>query len=195
MKSKNKQIYVIEHLEPKLWPWCLIEYKNISKIVGKENLWFTNIKEDSEKLKEYGKVFAESVSKLTLINPCILDPEAEKTLKPEECKKFDYFIFGGILGDNPPRKRTKNELTLLLKNTESRNIGKEQFSTDNAVFVVHEICSGKNLSDIKFQNAIEIEIDEIESIILPYKYALSNSKPVISPELIAYLKKKEFEFN
>src|SRR3989344_4588506 len=42
--NKKKQIYIIEHLEQKLWPWCVIEYKHISKIAGKNNLWFTNIK-------------------------------------------------------------------------------------------------------------------------------------------------------
>ena len=35
--------FIIEHLEPELYDWCLIEYEHISKIVGKENLIFTNI--------------------------------------------------------------------------------------------------------------------------------------------------------
>ena len=42
----KRQIYVIEHLEPRIYRWCVIEYKHISKIVGKENLWFTNGKRD-----------------------------------------------------------------------------------------------------------------------------------------------------
>ena len=46
MTTTANAIYVIEHLEPKLWEWCEIEYESISKIVGKENLWFTNIKNE-----------------------------------------------------------------------------------------------------------------------------------------------------
>ena len=44
---------IIEHLEPELYDWCLIEYEHISKIAGKGNLIFTNIKnkKETEKLK------------------------------------------------------------------------------------------------------------------------------------------------
>ena len=55
-------MYIIEHLEPRLWKWCMIEYKNISKIVGRKNLWFTNIKQKSKEVKElakYGKISKE----------------------------------------------------------------------------------------------------------------------------------------
>jgi len=45
-----KTVYIIEHLEPKLFPWCMIEYKHISKTVGKSNLWFTNIKQKGKVL-------------------------------------------------------------------------------------------------------------------------------------------------
>ena len=183
-----KQTFIIEHLEPKLWPWCLIEYKNISKIVGKNNLFFTNIKRhDVRKLKKYGKVITKSVKNISLANCCVLDPEAKKELSPRETKKFNYFIFGGILGDNPPRKRTKSELTKFIKNPEARNIGKKQLSTDSAVYVAEQIISGKKLSEIPFQDSVEIEINEIESVILPYRYPLINGKPNISKELVRYL--------
>lgn len=185
-----KQIYIIEHLEPKLWPWCLIEYKHISKIAGKNNLWFTSIKkQDIKKLKKYGKIFTKSVKDFKIKNLCILDPDANKTLIPKDTKQFKYFIFGGILGDHPPRKRTKSELSAFFKNIEKRNIGKDQLSTDNAVYVVKQICNGKELKDIKFQNEVEIIINDIESTILPFKYPLVNGKPNISTELIKYLKK------
>ena len=48
-----RQIYIIEHLEPKIGRWTLIEYAHISKIVGKRSLWFTNIKHRSKKLGEH----------------------------------------------------------------------------------------------------------------------------------------------
>ena len=185
-----KNIYIIEHLEPKLWPWCLIEYKHISEIAGKNNLWFTSIKkQDIKKLKKYGKIFTKSIKDIKIENSCILDPDAKNTLTFKDSKKFKYLIFGGILGDYPPRKRTKSELSIFFKNTEKRNIGKNQLSTDNAVYVVNQICKGKRLKDIKFQDEVEIIINDIESTILPYKYPIVNGKPNISQELVRYLKK------
>lgn len=183
-----KPIFIIEHLEPRLWHWCLIEYKHISKIVGKKNLWFTNVKKGSTKLSKYGKVMKNSVRVLKLKNACVLDPEAKKTLSPKD--KFDYLIFGGILGDYPPKKRTKKELTKFIKNAAVRNIGKEQMSTDNAVYTVHEIVNGKNFKNLKFQDNLSIEIEKGLSLDLPYRYNLVKGKPLISKELLNHLKRK-----
>lgn len=189
-----QNIYIIEHLEPRIWKWCFIEYKSISSIVGKENLWFTNIKTESKIAKElskYGKTFKESVKTMNLDKACILDPESNIVLTEKDKNEFRYFIFGGILGDNPPRKRTEEELTRFIKEPTTRNIGKEQFSTDNAVFVTHEILSGTSLSKMKFQDEIEIQINDIESTILPYRYPVINGKPRIKEELVDFIKKKK----
>ena len=182
-------IYIIEHLEPKLWTWCIIEYKNISKIVGKRNLWFTNIKGEGKELEKYGHVFRKSVSEMKLKNACILDPEAAKQLEPKEAKKFKYFIFGGILGDFPAKKRTKKELTFKVKG-EARNIGKKQFSTDNAVYVVKEIVKGRELGKMKFKNKFELKLGRYHSVILPFYYPVVNGNPLMSGELVEYLKRK-----
>ncbi|MCX6748963.1 MAG: SAM-dependent methyltransferase [Candidatus Pacearchaeota archaeon] len=187
-------IFIIEHLEPKLWEWCFLEYKSISRIVGKKNLWFTNIKDRVEvrKLEKYGKVFSESVADLNLKKACLLDIDAKQQLKTEDNKKFKFFILGGILGDFPRKKRTKKELINKIKfNIEKRNLGKRQFSTDNAVYVTKQILDGKKLKKLKFKNKIEIRINDIESIILPFSYPLVNNKPRISEELVSYLKKKK----
>jgi len=186
-------IYIIEHLEPKLWPWCVMEYKHISNLVGKKNLWITNINKASEvaKLSKYAKVIGLSVSSLILKDSCILDPESTRLLSPKIARKYRYFIFGGILGDYPPKKRTKKELTSKFKHTKSFNIGKEQMSTDNAVYTVKQIIRGVPLNKLKFQDQAEIKINRIESIILPYRYNLIKGKPFISPEVIHYLKRKK----
>jgi len=189
----NKKIFIIEHLEPRLWPWCQIEYGHISKTVGKENLWFTNIKnkKDKQKLEKFGKVFRESVKDMSLNNICVLDPESKETLSPKSTNDFEYFIFGGILGDYPPKKRTKDELTKFIQNAKAFNIGKEQMSTDNAVFVVKQIIEGKKFEDLKFADGIDIKINDIESVELPFRYTLVKGKPFMSPKIIEYLKKKE----
>ena len=177
--------YIIEHLEGKVHEWCMIEYKHISRIVGKENLIITNVKEAGE-LKDYAEVHAESVASLGFEDICILDPEAEDVLKPSD--KFKYVIFGGILGDNPPRQRTKEELTLA---GERRNLGKEQFATDNAVYVAKKIVDGTDFKDLKFMDNIEIDTGEGESCMLPFRYVIVNGKPLISKALVELLKKEE----
>lgn len=185
----KQKIFIIEHLEPKLWPWCIIEYKHISKTVGKKNVWFTNIpRSQVKKLAPFGKVFTQSIKSLQIENACVLDPESNTTLSPINAAPIQYFIFGGILGDNPPKKRTTPELTQFLPNAKSFNIGKAQMSTDNAVYVTKQIISGVQLEKIPFQDEIQIKINKIESTILPYRYAIVNGKPFYSKELIKYLK-------
>ncbi|MGV8142060.1 MAG: SAM-dependent methyltransferase [Candidatus Pacearchaeota archaeon] len=182
---------IIEHLEKKMWPWCKIEYAGIASIIPKDNLWFTNITEEGNFLSKFAKVSKESVTKIKLEDACILDPNAKKELNPKETKKFKYFIVGGILGDYPPKKRTKEELTDKIRGIPARNLGKKQFSTDNAVYVLKQIIDGTPLEKMKFQNKLTIKINSIESIDLPYYYPLVNGKPRISKALLKYIQNKK----
>ena len=189
--------FVIEHLEPELYEWCLIEYEHISKIIGKNNTIFTNInKNGKDKLKDYGTVYEESVSDLNFNNICVLSQYAEKTLTANDRNKFQYFVFGGILGDNPAKKRT-NAIIDNLKNKkinfETRNLGNVQMPTDVAVYVTKKILEGKNINDFKFIDKVEIEINENESVTLPFRYVIDNNKLVINEKLVEHLRKrKEF---
>jgi len=186
------KIFIIEHLEPELYEWCIIEYRHISKIVGKNNIWFTNIrKSDIGRLIKFGKVFQESVKNMNLKNACILDPDPHIILTPKKAMNFHYFIFGGILGDYPPRKRTKQELSKFMPAVSKFNIGKVQMSTDNAVYTVKKIIEGKNLNELKFQDKAEIKINSILTTVLPFRYNLINKKPLLSPELIKFIKNRD----
>ena len=55
-----KPIFIIEHLEPRVWRWCEIEYESISKIV--DQVWFTNLARGSKPLEKYGKAKLRSKS-------------------------------------------------------------------------------------------------------------------------------------
>jgi ribosome biogenesis SPOUT family RNA methylase Rps3 len=193
-KNKQKPIYIIEHLEPELFEWCLIEYEHISETVGKDNLWFCNIKnlDDRKKLERFGKVFSESIRELKIdfLRACVLDPESNVLLSSEDRNLFDYYIFGGILGDYPPKKRTSVELTKFIRSS-TRNIGKEQMSTDNAVFTTKEIINGKKFNDLKFVDKVSVEINEFESVDLPYRYNVVDGKPFMSKKIKDYLIKKK----
>lgn len=63
---------------------------------------------------------------------CLLDPRAEQVIAPEDADKFDVFLYGGILGDDPPRDRT-GELRRL--GFEGRHLGPVQMTTDTALGV------------------------------------------------------------
>lgn len=178
-------LYVIEHLEPELWEWSLLEYKHVSRIVGKKNLLFSNVKKGSEKLKPYGKVTGKSVAELELDRPCLLDPRAGSVLKTSD--KFETFVFGGILGDHPPRKRTG--LLARRLSFPRRNLGKKQMSTDTAVFVAKMINDGVSFRRIPFKDGVEVWLGSAESVILPYRYVLKNNKPVLTPGIKKLLKK------
>ena len=63
---------------------------------------------------------------------CLLDPKAPQILSPADAGLFDCFLYGGILGDDPPRDRTA-ELRRL--GFEGRHLGEKQMTTDTAVGV------------------------------------------------------------
>lgn len=188
-QKKNCMKCIIEHLEPKMHEWCLIEYKRASDLVGKENFILTNVpKEDHEKVNNFAIVYEQSIENLDFKNKklCILDPNAENILQPKE--DFEYYVFGGILGDDPPSPRTKDELKV---EGERRHLGKDQFPTDNAVLTTKLIHDGTPYDKIPFKLHMEIKIQEGEEVILPFKYVLQNGKPFISEKVIAIVKRDE----
>jgi len=181
--------FVIEHLEPRLWKWCLLEYKHISEIVGKDKLIFTNIRpKDEEKLAGLGKVYAKSIKESRWSRICVLDPFAERTLSTSD--SFHYLALGGILGDSPMQGRTETELSVPL-GAEKRNLGPEQMSTDTAVYVAKHIIEGGSLDDLEFQDEIEIPTREDESVILPFRYVLIHGKPLLPKGMIEFLKERK----
>lgn len=134
-------------------PWVQLEYAQMLKNAGdKSEVYFTSLSSSSaailpsqlaEAVKNAPNV-AKSTATTTPIlqllqsNPdspipiskvCLLDPRAERVLSPSDGApgKFEYFLFGGILGDDPPRDRT-GELRKL--GFETRHLGSVQMTTD-----------------------------------------------------------------
>ncbi|MBD3259428.1 hypothetical protein GF371_02230 [Candidatus Woesearchaeota archaeon] len=193
--------YIIEHLDEDLSQWSMWEYEQISKTVGKENLIFSNLhsiknKQNLEKLKDLGETKEEPINELKQIDPkraCLLDPSAERTLCPEDADKFDFLIFGGILGDNPPQKRTEKLLSPRLPGIQKRNLGDMQMSTDNAVKTAKMIVEdGIPFDKIEFIDNYELKITEKESVVLPYRYLFEDNKPFMHKKLLKYLREHPF---
>lgn len=189
--AKNTLKFVIEHLEPEIGTWLSIEYMHASEIVGKNRLIFTNVKGEAEKAKlsSLGTVKEQSFAEIYSPNEIIiLDPKANSRLMPEDLAYKKAVVIGGILGDNPPRGRTKLLITSRLQGELARNIGKSQFAIDGAVYMAKLVSEGFRLEEIPVKRGLTIKLSEHHSIYLPYAYPLKDGKPLIHSALIEYLR-------
>lgn len=184
-------LFVIEHLEPRLSKWVLIEYEHASLIVGKENLAFTNVKRGFKTLGKFGKVYEKSAIELfDNEKTIVLDPKATELLEPSDFDNTEIVVVGGILGDHPPRGRTFKLITSKMKRARAKSLGNRQFSIDGAIYMALKVAQGLRLSDIPVADSLTLKCGDLE-IHLPFSYPLINGKPVISPKLIDYLLKTD----
>lgn len=116
-------------MEPYLFEWCLSEYKAMKEYLSNTNarLLITNAQtfyhydgpkkeENAKYVAELEKSFSEDPVKWQLRREslqqmqmqlegrvCMLDMRGKEELGPNE--KWNYIVFGGVLGDHPPRDR------------------------------------------------------------------------------------------
>jgi ribosome biogenesis SPOUT family RNA methylase Rps3 len=190
MALKKQPVLIIEHCEPKLSEWLLLEYKHAAKL-WKGELLFTRVTDTktAKILRNLGTVKKENAKDMYSDKNCIvLDPQAQRSLTPKDCTNADALIVGGLLGYEKPQGRTK---TLISASSEfhTRHLGPLQLSIDGAVFVIKAISLGLTLKDIEIAKEIEIIHDKVHSTILPFGYPIIENKPVITPGLIEYLSK------
>ena len=170
----------IEHLEEEYGLWIIYEYINAS-ILCDGNIMYTNISIErvGRILARYGDVYKKKIEDIIdrerLI---ILDPEAPKTLSPSDINDETVIVVGGILGDHPPKKRTRKLLTEKI-GAEARNLGKKQMSIDGAAYTAYQIANGARLEEIEFIDGLDITGKDWE-VTLPYRYPLRDGKPIIS---------------
>ena len=187
--------FVIEHLEPVISRWMLLEYRHASRIVGSHKLVFTNIarSEWRRMLEPLGMVMegrvAEAYRGRRLL---VLDPTADTLLSPQDYENVDAVVVGGIMGDHPPRHRTRSLLTSRLRNSSTRSLGGRQLSIDGAIYVAYMVMQGSELRNIPLVEDVEIRLPELQgverSIRLPYAYPLVDGRPLITPGLEEYLR-------
>jgi ribosome biogenesis SPOUT family RNA methylase Rps3 len=193
-RGTKKVLIIIEHLEPVLGRWIWLEYAHVSKMVGPKNLLFTHVGRRSEanQLRKIGNVSGKSIVNLLRsrnATTIILDPRSSNLLSPSDFSERTSLVVGGILGDYPPRGRTKMAITDKIPYLPSRNLGSRQFSVDGAVHIALEVCSGKPVSDIPTKTGIEITFNKHYSTFLPFAYPLVGGKPLLAPGLKEYLRK------
>jgi ribosome biogenesis SPOUT family RNA methylase Rps3 len=144
--------FIVEHLDPELGPWSELEYLAIARETQDTNGSFIlsslpptfKVPADlasnpafTAEQRGVEELYAANKSKV-----CLLDPSAAKDLSPEDGDTFDAFLFGGILGDDPPRDRTSE---LRKKGFEGRRLGPKQMTTDTAVRVTRIVVQDKGL--------------------------------------------------
>jgi len=188
---KKQPTLVIEHCEPTLSEWLMLEYKHAAKLWD-GSLVFTRVtdKKTTTVLQKLGTVEKKKAKDAFSKKKCIvLDPQAKKPLTPKDCQTFDVIIIGGLLGYEKPQGRTKKMITDETT-FETRHLGPLQLSIDGAVFVTKAICLGLNLKDIEIARELEIIHDQVHSTILPFGYPVIDNIPMITPGLIRYLKTK-----
>ncbi|TFY79860.1 hypothetical protein EWM64_g4153 [Hericium alpestre] len=146
---------------------------------------------------------------------CLLDPKAESELEPEDGDgRFEWFLFGGILGDDPPRDRTA-ELRVL--GFPSRRLGPVQMTTDTALGVTKIVVEKKiPLDEIPYvvclisprhrdepltlvvQDQPTITFNARESVEMPFRYiADAKGEPRLPPGMKEHLQEdlnQSFEF-
>jgi len=184
---------VIEHLEPKLSTWLLFEYENASKLL-KKNILFTNVKSARarKKLRKFGRVDRRSVLDIFPREKLlILDSRAKKALAPGDLEGNVIAVVGGILGEHPPRGRTKTLLTQRAPAAKTRNIGNWQFAIDGAAYVTKLIANGRKLKSISIKRGLILRVklkpSGVHEVLLPYAYPIVDGRPLISKKLLHYM--------
>lgn len=194
--------YVIEHMEEGISDWVELEYLQIVRDVGKENFYVSSVSPNlqvPEKFKQAGIQMTQcDVTELQKIDPtfdksrvCLLDPSATEEFQPSDKDKFDYFVFGGILGDDPPRDRTGE---LRKHGFTGRRLGPVQMTTDTAVRVTKIIADEqKPLDQIDFIDHPDLKFSKYESTQMPFRYVKDASGNPIMPQGMFELIKKDSE--
>ena len=178
-------MYVIEHMETEVSEWVKNEYTRMVSDVGASNLMFTNMKPNVN-CPAYDSEELTFLSGATLIpetfqefhdakdgdrtKAVLLDERSDAVLCPEDSGKFQYFLFGGILGnvDELDMDRTKE---LRVQGYTLRHLGKEQMTTPTALAVSYRILHDQTpIEQLEFVDRPEYEITDAETLIIPFKY-------------------------
>ncbi|EXJ74913.1 carboxypeptidase D [Cladophialophora psammophila CBS 110553] len=197
--SHNNYTFVVEHLDPELGPWSALEYKTIAQESRQAGCHFilSSLPQsllDSRDLRDLVTLGAEARSESieTYFSSkkdkiCLLDPAAKQEMHPADAAEFDVFVFGGILGDDPPRDRTSE---LRKKGFSGRRLGPVQMTTDTAVRVTRMVILDQiSLDKIPYVDFPELKVDEHEFTEMPFRYVKDNyGKPVMPEGMVELIK-------
>ncbi|TGZ80342.1 DUF431-domain-containing protein [Ascodesmis nigricans] len=201
--SSTPHTYVVEHLEPELGTWSLLEYTTIASETALPSRFYlsslptslaSNLPAPLPSLRSESFVtttqnIEELVGEEGKHRVCLLDPQAEEELTPADAERFDWFVFGGILGDEPPRDRTSE---LRKYGYTGRNLRKMQMTTDTAVRVTRMVIDGQqSLDAIPFTDYPELKLGKHETTTMPFRYVRDAAGNPVMPDGMLDLIKKD----
>lgn len=173
----------------------------MKRIVGDGNLMITCFPDEIEFESDRWKGVSFLKSSINDLNIpldriCLLDSEATEELSPSDCGNFDYFLFGGILGnvDEFDFDRTS---VLRVKGFPTRSLGSMQMTTDTAVRVSKMILvDGMAFESIPFVDRPEFPVaGETEKLVMNFRYVKGeDGEALICPQVLELLK-EDFDFN
>ncbi|KAI0015136.1 SAM-dependent RNA methyltransferase [Xylariomycetidae sp. FL0641] len=195
--------YIVEHLDPELGPWSALEYAAIARetaAAGGGVFCLSSLPPGfvvpAPVRDAAPEAFRPEHQAVEALYPgdegrkrvCLLDPQAERDLCPEDGGVFEAFLFGGILGDDPPRDRTSE---LRKKGFEGRRLGPVQMTTDTAVRVTRMVVEEKyTLDKVPYLDFPDLKFNEHESTQMPFRYvAGTDGKPVMPAGMVDLIKK------
>ncbi|PLW41529.1 hypothetical protein PCASD_09968 [Puccinia coronata f. sp. avenae] len=122
---------------------------------------------------------------------CLLDPKATEELSPGDGMRFEWFLFGGILGDDPPRDRTAE---LRLCGFPSRHLGPIQMTTDTALAVTKKIVQdGHSLHTLPWALHPELVLGPREKVQMPFRYLAHPDGTPVMPDGMKELIRKDLD--
>ncbi|MEB3851238.1 MAG: hypothetical protein LRS49_01475 [Desulfurococcales archaeon] len=179
---------MVEHMEEGVSRWMLEEYLEAARAASEAGaeLLVANASDPTvyATLRAAGlRVWRWSACRL-LDRPdtVLLDPAAPRRLEPWEASLARAILVGGIMGDHPPRGRTRL-LSWRCPSAAKRNLGPHQLSIDGAVKVALEVAGGRSLDEVELAVSPRIEVEtpmgpvEVE---LPYAYPLRGGRPWVA---------------
>lgn len=143
--------------------WALLEYRQMLLLVGPgSTVHFTGLKPNSAaslrtalasssssstKPSAEAQIHTEGIldfaakAHIPISAICLLDPKAPQPISVRDAASpppdgFSHFLFGGILGDDPPRDRTS---ALRAHGFPGRHLGTMQMTTDTALGVTKRV--------------------------------------------------------
>ncbi|QUC23104.1 uncharacterized protein UV8b_07345 [Ustilaginoidea virens] len=191
--------FIVEHLDPELGPWSELEYMAVAEETRDSGGSFilsslpagfrapaalAAVSAFTPENRGVEELYAGDKAKV-----CLLDPAAAKDLSPEDGDAFEAFLFGGILGDDPPRDRTSE---LRKKGFEGRRLGPKQMTTDTAVRVTRMVVQdGIALDKVPYVDFPELKFNKHESTQMPFRYVADKAGNPIMPDGMKELIQKD----
>ncbi|KAI0471426.1 DUF431-domain-containing protein [Xylaria cf. heliscus] len=198
-----RKTYIVEHLDPELGPWSELEYTAIARETARAGGTFVlsslpaQLAANLPRRLAGAPGFRPETRGVEDMYPtgeerkrvCLLDPRADKDINPDDGALFDTFLFGGILGDDPPRDRTGE---LRVKGFEGRRLGPVQMTTDTAVRVTRMVIDEQfTLNMVPYIDHPDLKINEHESTEMPFRYVKGDDGKPVMPEGMMDLIKKD----